>query len=415
MIAWLDLSAGASGDMLLGALVDAGVPLDVLQAAISALPVEPVTLSAEPAARHGLGGTRVVVHAPASDVRRTWADVRALLTGAPLDAAVRDGALDVFARLARAEGRVHRVPAEDVHFHEVGALDALADVVGVVAGLAHLALDRLVASPIALGSGSARGAHGVVPIPGPAVLELLTGVPVLAGPVAAEMCTPTGAALLAASVTDWSDLPGMRVQRVGVGIGGRDPAELPNVVRLVLGEPTGGDGAAGAVVLEANVDDLDPRLWPGVLDALLAAGASDAWLTPILMKKGRPAHTLSVLCSPAAVERVRATVFAHTSTIGLRTLPVGKVALERTTASVEVLGGRVGVKVASSGGRVLNVGVEYEDVAALAREAGVPVKEALRAATTAAESAYPVARDDDQVTRPATPPTRPGAVPPPPG
>jgi uncharacterized protein (TIGR00299 family) protein len=394
MIGWLDLAAGASGDLLLGALVDAGVPLDVPAAAVAALPVERIALVPERVSRHGLGATRLHVQAPPSDTTRTWADVRALLADAALAPAVRAGALAVFERLAVAEGRVHRVPADAVHFHEVGALDALADVVGVVAGFEHLRLARLTASPVTLGSGSARGAHGVVPIPAPAVLDLLAGVPVQAGPVAAEMCTPTGAALLAARVQDWTALPPMRVQRVGVGAGARDPVELPNVVRLVLGEPAGapttGALTAGPVVLETNVDDLDPRLWPGVLDALLAAGASDAWLTPILMKKGRPAHTLSALCRPDAVPAVQAAVFATTSTIGLRVVPVGKVALERAASSVEVLGGRVGVKLAVDGGRLVNVSVEYEDVLALARDRDLPVKEVLRAATAAAEAAHPV-------------------------
>ncbi|MGY1848786.1 nickel pincer cofactor biosynthesis protein LarC [Blastococcus sp. SYSU DS1021] len=394
MIGWLDLAAGASGDMLLGALVDAGVPLDVPVEAVAALPVERVRLETEQVTRHGLGATRVHVHAPPSDVHRTWADVRALLGGSALPAPVRDGALAVFERLAVAEGRVHRVPAEEVHFHEVGALDALADVVGVVACLEHLALDRLTASPVALGSGSARGAHGVVPIPGPAVLELLTGVPVHAGPVPAETCTPTGAALLAARVDEWTTLPALRVQRVGTGAGGRDPEQLPNVVRLVLGEPAE-PAPSGPVVLEANVDDLDPRLWPGVLEALLTAGASDAWLTPIVMKKGRPAHTLSVLCRPDAVAAVQGAVFASTSTIGLRVVPVGKVALDRTQAAVDVLGGRVGVKIASAGGRRVNVSVEFEDVAALARARELPVKEVLRAATAAASAAYPVGPPGD--------------------
>jgi pyridinium-3,5-bisthiocarboxylic acid mononucleotide nickel chelatase len=389
-IGWLDLSAGASGDMLLGALVDAGVPLDVPAAAVAALPVERIRLVAEQVTRHGLGATRVHVHSPESATHRSWTDVRLLLAEADLTPAVREGALAVFERLAVAEGRVHRVEPDAVHFHEVGALDALADVVGVVAALEHLGLQRLSASPVTLGSGSARGAHGVVPIPGPAVLELLAGVPVQAGPVALEMCTPTGAALLAAHVAEWTALPPMRVQRVGVGAGGRDPEELPNVVRLVLGEPAHRAGAASPVVLETNVDDLDPRLWPAVLETLFAAGASDAWLTPILMKKGRPAHTLSVLCAPDAVTRVQAAVFAATSTIGLRIVPVGKVALERTHSSVEVLDGRVGVKVAVADGRVVNVSVEYEDVAALAAERGLPVKEALRAATAAAEAAFPV-------------------------
>jgi uncharacterized protein (TIGR00299 family) protein len=389
-IGWLDLSAGASGDMLLGALVDAGVPLDILGEAVGALPVEQIRLETESVTRHGLGATRMHVHAPESPHHRTWPDVRALLDEATLAPAVRDGALAVFERLAVAEGRVHRISPDEVHFHEVGALDALADVVGVVAGFEHLGLSRLSAGPVALGSGSARGAHGVVPIPGPAVLELLQGIPVVAGTVPAEMCTPTGAALVAHLVGEWTTLPPMRVERVGMGAGGRDPVELPNVVRLVLGsaaEPV----PAAPVVLETNVDDLDPRLWPGVLDTLFAAGASDAWLTPILMKKGRPAHTLSALCRPETVPAVQAAVFAATSSIGLRVVPVGKVALQRTQATVEVLGGRVGVKVAADDGRAVNVSVEYEDVAALARELGLPVKEVLRAATAAAESAYPAA------------------------
>jgi uncharacterized protein (TIGR00299 family) protein len=387
MIGWLDLAAGASGDMLLGVLVDAGVPLEVLADAVAALPVEEIRLETEPVTRHGLGATRVHVYAPDSPHHRTWPDVRAILAEAELVPAVRDGALAVFERLAIAEGRVHRISPDEVHFHEVGALDALADVVGVIAGFHHLGLTRLTASPVALGSGSARGAHGVIPVPGPAVLELLAGIPVVAGAVPAEMCTPTGAALVAHLVDEWTALPPMRVQRVGTGAGGRDPEELPNVVRLVLGsEPA---PAGNPVVLETNVDDLDPRLWPGVLDTLFAAGASDAWLTPILMKKGRPAHTLSALCRPEAVPAVQAAVFAVTSSIGLRIVPVGKVALERTQAAVDVLGGQVGVKIATDGGRALNVSVEYEDVAALARELGLPVKEVLRAATAAAEAAYP--------------------------
>jgi uncharacterized protein (TIGR00299 family) protein len=389
-IGWLDLAAGASGDMLLGALVDAGVPLEVPATAVAALPIEPVTLSVEAVTRHGLGATRVHVHAPASDVHRTWADVRTILAGAALPTAVRDGALAVFELLAVAEGRVHRVPADSVHFHEVGALDALADVVGVVAGFEHLALDRLTASPVTLGSGSARGAHGVVPVPGPAVLELLAGVPVSAGPVVAEMCTPTGAALLAARVQEWTTLPAMRIGRVGSGAGGRDPVELPNVVRLVLGEAVAEAPSAG-LLLEANVDDLDPRLWPGVLGELLAAGASDAWLTPVLMKKGRPAHTLSVLCHPSVRPAVQEVVVSATSTIGMRVQPVEKVALDRSQESVEVLGSRVGVKVARSGGRVVNVSVEFDDVAALASALGMPVKEVLRAATAAAHRVHPSA------------------------
>jgi uncharacterized protein (TIGR00299 family) protein len=240
---------------------------------------------------------------------------------------------------------------------------------------------------VTLGSGSVRAAHGVLPVPAPAVLALLAeaGAPVQAGAVAQESCTPTGAALLAATVSSWGPLPPMRVTATGHGAGGRDHPEVPNVLRVVLGEPVaGGSAHPEALVLEANVDDLDPRLWPGVLTALLAAGASDAWLTPILMKKGRPAHTLSVLTAPASADAVRKVVFTETSTIGMRETVVDKRALDREMRTVAVDGVDVRVKVALLDGEVVNVAPEYDDVAAAAVHLGRPVKAVLAAAVAAA-------------------------------
>jgi uncharacterized protein (TIGR00299 family) protein len=385
VIGWLDCAAGASGDMLLGALVDAGIPVATLQAAVDAVAPERIELRVSTVQRHGIGAVKVDVLAADTATRRTWADVRALLTGAGLPEAVRDTALDAFARLARAEAAVHRVDAEDVHFHEVGALDAIADVVGVAAGLHALGLRELTASPVTLGSGgTARSGHGVVPVPAPAVLGILAeaGAPVRGGAAPYEMCTPTGAALLAAAVTGWGPLPSLTPSRVGVGAGGRDPAELPNVLRLVVGEKAGPPETA--VVLSTNVDDLDPRLWPDVLDRLLAVGASDAWLSPILMKKGRPAHTLHALCPHETVDAVRAEIFRRTSTLGVRAVEVAKTALDRDTGSVTVGGERIATKRALLDGVVVNVSVEYEDVRRAADALGLPVKEVLRAATSAA-------------------------------
>ena len=384
-IGWLDCRAGASGDMLLGALVDAGAPLDVMQAAVDAVGVEPVRLSTEQVQRGGLGALRVHVEVADTATTRTWADVRSLLTNAALDEQVRATALAAFERLAAAEAAVHRVGAEDVHFHEVGALDAIADVVGAAAGLHALGLSRLTASTVSLGSGSTRGAHGPLPVPAPAVLELLAGAPVTAGAAPYEMTTPTGAALLATVVDAWGELPPMTVTRTGMGAGGRDPAEVANVLRLVVGEPS--EAAGTAVLLETNVDDLDPRLWPGVLQRLLDVGASDAWLTPILMKKGRPAHTLSVLCTEQVLLDVRRVVFTETSTIGLREQRVGKHALSRSESTVDVDGQRIRVKVAVHEGRVVNANPEYEDVAAAAAALGRPVKDVLQAAQTATKNA----------------------------
>ena len=385
MIGWLDCAAGVSGDMFLGALVDAGVPIEVLQSAVNALGVEPIVLRSEQVTRGGLGATRVHVDAAESTTTRTWADVRLLLEAAPLAPPVRARALDVFGRLAAGEADVHRVDVGDVHFHEVGALDALADVVATAAGLDALALTELVASPVALGSGSTRGAHGPLPVPAPAVLALLVGAPVRAGAAPHEMTTPTGAALLASAATSWGELPAMSVTRVGMGAGGRDPGEVANVLRLVLGEPT--DVAGDALVVETNVDDLDPRLWPAVLQRLLEAGASDAWLTPILMKKGRPAHTLSVLCSGAVVADVQRIVFTETSTIGVRTHHVGKRALPRTESTVDVDGQPIRVKVAGLDGEVVNTNPEYDDVVAAAQALQRPVKAVLAQAVAAAQTA----------------------------
>jgi len=393
VIGWLDCAAGASGDMLLSALVDAGVPLPVLEEAVDSLGVEPIRLRTEPVSRQGIGALRIHVETAEVGTARTWPDVRALLTAAPLPAPVRSRALDVFARLARAEAAAHRVAPDRVHFHEVGALDALADVVGVCAGLHHLGLTALTASQVTLGSGTARGEHGPIPVPGPAVLALLAeaGAPVHGGPAPFEMCTPTGAALLAAHVTGWGGLPPMTVRTAGYGAGARDLAELPNVVRLVLGEPAvpGAPRAQpdAALLLEANVDDLDPRLWPPALAALLAAGASDAWLSPIVMKKGRPAHTLHVLTRAEAAPGVRAAIFAHTSTIGLRESTVTKHALDREICQVEVEGRAIRVKIARLAGRTVNASIEYEDVAAAAIALGVPAKVVLARATAAAEQA----------------------------
>jgi pyridinium-3,5-bisthiocarboxylic acid mononucleotide nickel chelatase len=375
VIGWLDCSAGVSGDMLLGCLLDAGVGLDLLQSAVDTIGVEPVRLTQQTVTRGGIGAVQVDVEVDEHPRTRTWADVRGLVEAADLPSPVAATALDVFARLAAAEAAVHRTSPDAVHFHEVGALDAVADVVGGAAGLHALGLSRLTAGPVVLGSGTTRGAHGPLPVPPPAVLALLAGAPVLAGPVAKEMTTPTGAALLAATVEAYGPLPPMVLRRTGTGAGGRDPAEVANVLRLVVGDTGGGAPTReDAVVLEANVDDLDPRLWPGVLQELLDAGASDAWLTPILMKKGRPAHTLHVLCPPGRTAAVHDVVFRSTTTLGVRSSTVVKHALARTERTVDVDGRAVRVKLGLLGEEVVNAVPEWEDVAAAAAALGRPAK-----------------------------------------
>ncbi|MEU4658721.1 nickel pincer cofactor biosynthesis protein LarC [Streptomyces sp. NPDC023723] len=388
--AWLDVSAGVAGDMLLGALIDAGASLEAVRRAVDAVVPGAVRLTREQVTRAGMRATRLVVAPLAEDQpHRTWATVRTLLAQASpaLAGPARERATAVFARLAEAEARVHGTTPDAVHFHEVGAWDSIADVVGVCAALHQLGVDRVTASPLAVGAGTVRTAHGELPVPAPAVAELAAGWRVFAGG-RGELATPTGVALLTVLAAECSDLPPMCLETTGVGAGSRDTPWRPNVVRVLVGAPAGtGAGTAGreaAVLLEANVDDLDPRLWPGVLSALLAAGASDAWLVPMLMKKGRPAHTLCVLAPPVRADALRATVFHHTSTLGVREHPVRKTALERGWADVDVLGDVLAVKIGHDRGTIVQSTPEFEDAARLAADRELPVRTVLAAAAAAA-------------------------------
>jgi uncharacterized protein (TIGR00299 family) protein len=389
MIGWIDASSGASGDMLLAAVIDAGADPDMISSAVQAVAPEAIRIWTEPTRRGSIQALRAEVEVAESTTSRGLTTILSLIESAPLADEVKRHARDVFIRLGRAEAEVHGVGLEDVHFHEVGALDSIADIVGVCAGFTQLGLDAVQCSPVAVGAGTVTTEHGQLSVPPPAVVELLRGIPTYAGPTAAELCTPTGAALLAHWTTSWGSQPPMVVDRVGVGAGGRDFSTHPNVVRILVGDPVNGsagpdDELRTATVLETNVDDLDPRLWPVIVQRLLDAGASDAWLTPILMKKGRPAHTLSVLVADDLVEAVRAVIFAETSAIGLRTHAVEKHALDREFGHVDVQGRQIAVKVARSGQTVVNVQPEFEDVAAAAAALGWSVKSVMAAATAAA-------------------------------
>ncbi len=400
MTLWIDASSGASGDMLLGALLGAGVPVEVLQTAIDTVAPEPVTLTPTSVQRNGFAAVLCGVEIEDSVHHRSWRDLRSLLQGADLSEDVRALAIRVFERLAVAEATVHGSDPLDVAFHEVGSLDAVADVVGVCAGFDWLGPRNVVVSPIAVGSGSTRSAHGSLPVPPPAVAELLRGVPSYAGRPGApamELCTPTGAALLTELATSWGAQPSMSVERIGVGAGTRDPEGYANVLRLLVSTSSteGISDQPTALLIETNVDDLDPRVWPSVIATLLESGASDAWLTPILMKKGRPAHTLSVLVRSDLAAGVRTAIFRHTSTIGLRESPLGKHALDREMRSVTVQGQEIAVKLASQGGEILNAQPEYDDVARAAAALGRPVSEVLADAIGESRRMVPSAAPDE--------------------
>jgi len=392
-IAYLDTFSGISGDMTVGALLDLGLPLDALREAITALALPGVEVAVERVARSGIAAAKfhVRVHGEHPDQgapthghgHRAWGEIRDLLTKGGLAAPVKERALAVFARLAEAEGRVHGVPADAVRFHEVGALDAIVDVVGAALGFVHLGVEAVYAGPLPMGQGRVPSAHGPLPVPVPAVVELLAGRPVRLEDGAAELVTPTGAAIVAA-LARREAAPAMRIEAVGYGAGDRVLADRPNLLRILLGEPVAAAGADEVVVLEATIDDMSPQLYEHVLERLLAAGARDAFLVPVVMKKSRPAIMLRVLAAPADRDRLAGIVFAETSTIGLRYTTWGRLVLPREERTVETPYGPARVKIARAPDGTLNVAPEFEDCRRLATERGVALKAVYQAALAAA-------------------------------
>jgi len=370
-LAWFHCFSGIAGDMALGALVDAGADLDEVRSLCERLPVGGWSLEAETVLRNGIGGTKVHVHAEATSVVRTAGHVTALVEEARLPDRVRHRSLSVFNALATAEGRLHRRPPEQVHFHEVGAIDAIVDVVGTCAALEVLGVDEVHASPVATGIGMIRAAHGLLPNPAPAVVELLRGAPTYAVDLAVELTTPTGAALLSALATNFGPLPPMVVRSSGFGAGTAELSGRPNLTQVVLGASTAELSPGQPVtLLEVNVDDATGEQLAHAVTALLDAGAHDAWITPIVMKKGRPAHTVSVLTDAALSEQLAGVLMTETGSLGVRGSTLERWPAARHLAEVDVAGLPVRVKVGP--GRIK---VEHDDAARVARRTGTPLRE----------------------------------------
>ena len=383
---YFDPISGASGDMILGALMDAGAPLDSITESLEALGLPGWELAQENVLKGGVRATRAVVTTN-DGARRSYSDIKALIAGAPLPEGIRSRALETFAVLANAEAKVHSQAPGDVHFHEVGGLDAIVDIVGSSAALEHFAPDAIVTGALPLGSGTVTSAHGPLPVPAPAVTEILTGA-VVYGAGGVELVTPTGAALLKANSTSFGTLPPLRPASVGYGAGERD-LELPNVLRVLVGQALGDDRMEPrpGVVLETNLDDMSPELLPHVVDELLAAGAQDAWLVPIVMKKGRPAFTLAVLTDASGEDALRELIYKETTTLGIRSSSIGKDVLAREWVAVEVAGQPVSVKLARRAGRIVSMSPEYEDARRAARSTEIPLKEIYALALSAAAEA----------------------------
>ena len=381
-VLFFDCIAGISGDMTLGALVDAGADFEELKTGLATLPLEPFTIDLEEVETGGLRATRVIVRGTTAGVIRTYASIRAVLDGSGLPTRALETAQRIFHRLAEAEARVHRKDIDVVTFHEVGAVDSIVDVAGTALCLDMLGVERAFASPVPTGMGMVKTEHGAMPIPAPAVVELLRGAPLFSKGVTAELVTPTGAAILATLVEGYGEIPQMRVEAVGYGAG-LHRLDFPNVLRALVGEmeepqqpqTPAEPRSSSEVVLETNIDDLNPELYEYVLERLLAAGALDAWLTPIVMKKSRPAVTVSVLCARDREASIRQLLFRETGTLGIRSTPVTKESLAREIVKVETSHGPVAVKVGLLDGKPATVAPEFEDCARVAREAGIPARE----------------------------------------
>ena len=372
--AYFDCFSGASGDMLLGALLDAGLPLAELRQALGSLPIHGWEIVVEPEARQGIHGTQARVrydeeHQP----HRRLPDILAVIEGSALPQPVKDGASAVFRRLARAEARVHGTTPEEVHFHEVGAIDSIVDIVGVVAGLHLLGVEAVYASALPLGGGSVEAAHGTLPVPAPATLEILAQarVPTSPHPAQVELVTPTGAALLAELAR--FEQPPFTVEAVGYGFGVRHVPPL-NAVRLWIGQASGAPAHEEdeVVLLECNLDDTTGEALGYVQGRLLEAGALDAWFAPIYMKKSRPAVLLATLATPERAPELADIILRETTTLGVRWRRMGRYVAGRTMETVETPWGPVRVKVKRLGGERLGGAPEYDDCARLARDAGVP-------------------------------------------
>jgi pyridinium-3,5-bisthiocarboxylic acid mononucleotide nickel chelatase len=376
-IGYLDCPCGLAGDMILGALLDAGCKLERLQEVIARLSLPGVTLAAQTVTRAGFAATQARVNIEQDrQHHRHLSDILAIIAGAGLAAGVAERARRVFEHLAQAEAEAHGIPIEKVHFHEVGAADAIVDIVGACAGLEILGVQRLLCSPIPTGSGTVTCAHGVLPVPAPATARLLRGVPILGGDVEAELTTPTGAALATTLADAYGPLPEMKLEALGCGAGTRDFLQRANVLRLFVGETADSDACDrdAVCVLEAQLDDCPGQNVAYAASRALEAGALDAYIVPIIMKKGRPGQLLTVLCRPEDAPKLEQLLFAETSTFGVRRQEARRCKLIRRRVTVETQYGPVAVKVGRGEAGVERAWPEYEDCAAAARKTGLPLE-----------------------------------------
>jgi uncharacterized protein (TIGR00299 family) protein len=402
-VLYFDCFSGASGDMILGALIDAGVPLESIREALGSLAIDREAVWTDRVQRAGIsatkfqvrgedtghghhhhphehthGGVAIEVHA-----HRTLTEIYALIERSRLSPAGKDRAKALFARLGEVEAAIHGTSLDAVHLHEVGALDSIVDIVGSVHALEVIGADRIAASPLNVGSGVVRSAHGLYPVPAPATTRLLEGIPIYSGTQRAEMVTPTGALLITAYATEFGGIPAMKIGSVGYGAGARNFDDAPNVLRVLIGDADTLASAHTVTVIEADIDDMNPQIFGVLMDTLLAEGALDVFYTPIQMKKNRPGTLLSAIATPATREKLTSIIFRETTTIGVRYRDMTRECLDRETQMIATPFGPIRFKVALRDGTVLNAAPEFDDCVRAAKTARTSVKEVQAAATKA--------------------------------
>lgn len=386
---YLDPFSGISGDMMLGLLVDLGISVAAIEAELARLPLAGYRLEQRTERRHGIGGTRVEVVCDPDQPARTWSDIDQMLAASPLDGTVRETARRIFRRLGEAEAKVHQVALDDVHFHEVGAVDAIVDIVGSAVGLHLLGVGAILCAPLPLSSGMIRGSHGAMPLPAPATLQLLTGHPVRDAGSHRELVTPTGAAI-AVEVARFGALPEMTVERVGYGVGGWELEDRPNLLRGIVGTQPATTGCERdtVTVIETHIDDSSPEWLGSLVERLIKHGALDAAFAPLQMKKNRPATRLTVIARPQDAERLAGMVLQESSAIGVRFYESRRLKLRRESATVDTALGEAEVKLIYQGERLLRITPEHASCERLAAATSRPLPEVHRAVTAAANRRF---------------------------
>ncbi len=381
-VAYFDCFSGISGDMCLGALVDAGAPFDELLRRLNTLDLGSYELKKGKVMRGGISATRVEVAVSGDVPPRRFSDIRAIIEGSGLSSKIKKEATAIFRRLFDAEAAIHGTAAEDLHLHELSATDCIIDIAGTLVCLDLLGIEEVVASPLNLGGGMVSTAHGLIPAPAPATLALLEGRPVYSSGIQRELTTPTGAAIITAAARTFGPMPAMTLGSTGNGAGAFDLGEQPNILRVFVGERTGESRTEGVVdervtVIETNIDDMNPQVYEYVMEKLFGAGALDVTLSTVIMKKGRPGIQVQVLCRDESAEKITRLLFEETTTLGVRYHRAGRTCLQREVRKVDTMFGKVRFKTASSGG-IQKASPEYEDCRKIAARSGVPLIEVLR-------------------------------------